>query len=233
MSKKPRPPSDQTADAAPDPAPAAAKPYVVLARKYRPSTFADLIGQEPMVRTLTNAFQTAASHRPICSPACAGSARPPRRGSSPGRSTTPSPAPISGPPSRCGISASTARRSSRAGMSTCVEMDAASQHRHRRHPRDHRGGALQACLCALQGLHHRRSAYALQGGLQRPAEDAGRAAAACEVHLRHHRDSQGAGDGALALPALRSAPDRRRGAGRAFRGIVDTEHARPSRKRWH
>ena len=32
--------------------------YRVLARKYRPATFDDLIGQEPMVRTLTNAFAT-------------------------------------------------------------------------------------------------------------------------------------------------------------------------------
>ncbi|MEA2906758.1 MAG: polymerase subunit gamma/tau, partial [Alphaproteobacteria bacterium] len=32
--------------------------YRVLARKYRPSTFADLIGQEPMVRTVSNAFET-------------------------------------------------------------------------------------------------------------------------------------------------------------------------------
>ena len=32
--------------------------YRVLARKYRPQSFADLIGQEPMVRTLTNAFRT-------------------------------------------------------------------------------------------------------------------------------------------------------------------------------
>ncbi len=31
-------------------------PYRVLARKYRPQTFADLIGQEAMVRTLSNAF---------------------------------------------------------------------------------------------------------------------------------------------------------------------------------
>ncbi|MBP0616101.1 DNA polymerase III subunit gamma/tau [Jiella mangrovi] len=39
---------------------AAAKPepYRVLARKYRPRSFDDLIGQEPMVRTLTNAFET-------------------------------------------------------------------------------------------------------------------------------------------------------------------------------
>ncbi|MBU2340399.1 MAG: AAA family ATPase, partial [Alphaproteobacteria bacterium] len=48
---------------APDPAPAAkpaadapAQPYRVLARKYRPQTFSELIGQEPMVRTLANAI---------------------------------------------------------------------------------------------------------------------------------------------------------------------------------
>jgi DNA polymerase-3 subunit gamma/tau len=41
------------------PAPqAAAAPYRVLARKYRPRTFDDLIGQEAMVRTISNAFTT-------------------------------------------------------------------------------------------------------------------------------------------------------------------------------
>jgi DNA polymerase-3 subunit gamma/tau len=39
-------------------APDAAKPYRVLARKYRPSSFEDLIGQEAMVRTVSNAFET-------------------------------------------------------------------------------------------------------------------------------------------------------------------------------
>jgi DNA polymerase-3 subunit gamma/tau len=38
------------------PGPVAA--YRVLARKYRPRDFSGLIGQEPMVRTLTNAFAT-------------------------------------------------------------------------------------------------------------------------------------------------------------------------------
>jgi len=33
------------------------QPYRVLARKYRPQTFAELIGQEPMVRTLANAIE--------------------------------------------------------------------------------------------------------------------------------------------------------------------------------
>src|SRR6478672_5242602 len=32
--------------------------YRVLARKYRPSNFNDLIGQEAMVRTISNAFET-------------------------------------------------------------------------------------------------------------------------------------------------------------------------------
>src|SRR6202453_1980506 len=36
----------------------AGKPYRVLARKYRPSTFADLIGQDAVVRTVSNAFET-------------------------------------------------------------------------------------------------------------------------------------------------------------------------------
>ena len=36
---------------------AGAKPYRVLARKYRPTSFEDLIGQEAMVRTVSNAFE--------------------------------------------------------------------------------------------------------------------------------------------------------------------------------
>lgn len=36
----------------------AATPYRVLARKYRPSSFDDLIGQEAVVRTVSNAFET-------------------------------------------------------------------------------------------------------------------------------------------------------------------------------
>ena len=61
---EPAPPPPKPVAAAPAPEPAAvvappaatATPYRVLARKYRPSTFADLIGQEALVRTLKNAF---------------------------------------------------------------------------------------------------------------------------------------------------------------------------------
>src|ERR1700692_1581611 len=38
--------------------PEAGKHYRVLARKYRPSSFDDLIGQDAMVRTVSNAFET-------------------------------------------------------------------------------------------------------------------------------------------------------------------------------
>jgi DNA polymerase-3 subunit gamma/tau len=40
------------------PTPTGSGAYQVLARKYRPSTFDDLVGQEAMVRTLANAFKT-------------------------------------------------------------------------------------------------------------------------------------------------------------------------------
>jgi len=71
----PEPPQDgpglfgEPAPAAPVPAapPApvqapAGTPYRVLARKYRPATFADLIGQEALVRTLRNAFAQGRVH---------------------------------------------------------------------------------------------------------------------------------------------------------------------------
>lgn len=50
MAKKKMTEGDGAADGS------AAKPYVVLARKYRPATFDDLIGQSAMVTTLRNAF---------------------------------------------------------------------------------------------------------------------------------------------------------------------------------
>ena len=36
--------------------------YLVLARKYRPSTFAEVVGQEHVTRTLKNAFATGRVH---------------------------------------------------------------------------------------------------------------------------------------------------------------------------
>jgi DNA polymerase-3 subunit gamma/tau len=44
-------------------APPPASPYRVLARKYRPMRFEDLVGQEPMVRTLANSFAAGRIHQ--------------------------------------------------------------------------------------------------------------------------------------------------------------------------
>ncbi len=48
--------AEPAAAEAPPQGQASAQPYRVLARKYRPQTFSELIGQEPMVRTLANAI---------------------------------------------------------------------------------------------------------------------------------------------------------------------------------
>jgi DNA polymerase-3 subunit gamma/tau len=50
--------SDAAQPASSNAGPAAAAGYRVLARKYRPASFADLIGQDAMVRTVSNAFES-------------------------------------------------------------------------------------------------------------------------------------------------------------------------------
>ncbi|MGB6087772.1 DNA polymerase III subunit gamma/tau, partial [Parvibaculum sp.] len=58
---KPDPATEPGFDLGDEPAPvkaAAPAGYQVLARKYRPTVFEDLVGQEAMVRTLRNAFET-------------------------------------------------------------------------------------------------------------------------------------------------------------------------------
>ena len=77
---------------------------------------------------------------------------------------------------------------------------------------------------ALQDLHHRRSPHADAGGLQRPAEDAGGAAAARQVHLRHHRGAEDPDHHPVALPALRLRRHRhRRASSSACAQIVASE----------
>ena len=64
-------------------------------------------------------------------------------------------------------------------------------------------------------------------------EDAGRAAAAREIHLRHDRNPQSPDHGAVALPALRSAPRRGRICWSSIWQASPTRKiSRSSRKRW-
>ena len=55
--------SDSLFPIADAPAAPPAAPYRVLARKYRPMRFEDLVGQEPMVRTLANSFAAGRIHQ--------------------------------------------------------------------------------------------------------------------------------------------------------------------------
>src|SRR5271166_1442760 len=56
-----RKPGDAPEQAAPNPAPQAAPPakdYTVLARRYRPQQFSDLVGQEAVAQALANAIES-------------------------------------------------------------------------------------------------------------------------------------------------------------------------------
>ena len=204
------------------PAPAAVGPYRVLARKYRPKAFDELIGQDVMVRILTNSFALGRIHQAYLLTGVRGVGKTttarilaralnyerPARDGAPAITRRPSPCPI------FGVHCEAIIESRHVDV---IEMDAAS-HTGVDDVREIIDAArYQPGAGAHEGLHHRRSAHALQAGLQRAVEDAGRAARTREVHLRDDRDRQGAGHRALALPALRPAPRRARHARRASR----------------
>ncbi len=153
------------------PAPASeSAAYTVIARKYRPRSFEDLIGQEAMVRTLNNAFATGRIAHAFMLTGVRGV----------GKTTT---ARLLGPraelrerdvhePSVTALASGEGRhcRAILEGRHMDVlELDAASRSQGRRDARAARRRALRAGGGPLQGLHHRRSAHALDGGVQRPA----------------------------------------------------------------
>ena len=114
--------------------------------------------------------------------------------------------------------------------------------RGRRRPGSAGAGVLRPGRQSLQDLHRRRGPHGDHGGLQRPAQAGRGAAAARQVHLRHHRAGQGdrhhplpdaplpvpagaaAGAHRLSRQALRGGGDRGGGgrapAGGASRGRV-------------
>ena len=136
--------------------------YRVLARKYRPSTFDDLIGQDAMVRTVSNAFEAGRIPQAWILTGVRGV----------GKTTTARilaralnyelpDGSITGPTIKMPV----------LGVHCQAIMDIAPSRRHRdgrrlpqrrrRRARDQRRGALRAGLGALQGLYPRRSAHAL------------------------------------------------------------------------
>ena len=176
-------------------------PPVDLRRPDRP-------GRRWCARSRTRS-RPAASRRPGSSPACAASARPRPRASSPARSITSCPTARSTGPTiampELGVHCQAIMESRHIDV---IEMDAAS-HNGVDDVRQINDAIRYAPVSARYKVYILDEVHMLSPrGVQRAAEDAGRAAAARQVHLRHHRNPQGAGDGAVALPALRPAPRR-------------------------
>ena len=65
--------------------------YQALYRKWRPSTFEDVVGQEHITTTLKNEMIRESLPMPICSWAAGAPAKPPAPSSSPRRSTASTP----------------------------------------------------------------------------------------------------------------------------------------------
>ena len=197
---------------------AAAASYRVLARKYRPSTFDDLIGQDAMVRTISNAFETGRIPQAWILTGVRGV----------GKTTTArilaralnyelADGSVTGPTIKMPTLGLHCQAIMESRHIDVIEMDAAS-HNSVDDVRQINDAIRYAPVNARYKVYILDEVHMLSGaGLQRAAQDAGGAAAARQVHLRHHRDPQGAGDGAVALPALRPAPRRCRDAGEASR----------------
>jgi DNA polymerase-3 subunit gamma/tau len=141
--------------------------YTVLARKYRPRTFEDLIGQEAMVRTLTNAFATGRIAHAFMLTGVRGV----------GKTTTArllaralnNETDVIDRPSLTLSPNGVHDAAIMAGQHMDVmEMDAASHTKRQRHPRHPRVGSLWPGRGALQGLRPRRSAHAVDGRRSTP-----------------------------------------------------------------
>ncbi len=196
-----------------------------LYRKYRPQTFDEVVGQDHVSRTLQNAVRTRCG-RPRLRLRRAARHRQDEHGQDPRQGAQLHRArrrghPVTGPTvTPCGICESCRAIAASTALDV-IEMDAASNRGidDIRELRDKVGFA--PVHGPLEGLHHRRSPHAHQGGLQRPAQDARGAAAARRLRARHDRGAQDPGDHPVALPALRLPPPARAG---------DRPGARPHRR---
>ncbi len=181
--------------------------YQVLARKYRPQKFSEVIGQEHVTRTLQNAIaQERIAHGYIFSG---------HRGI--GKTTV---ARILAMALNC---RSTVKREQAGGGALrhlrFLHRDSrrkfcrrdrnrrGHQSRHRRNSRTARGGALPSGARPLQNLHSRRSAPDHRRGIQCAAENAGGASQPRHLHDGHDAAGRYSADDPVALPALQLSRD--------------------------
>ena len=205
----------------------------MLARKYRPATFADLIGQDAMVRTVSNAFESGRIPQAWILTGVRGV----------GKTTTARilaralnyelpDGSVTGPTIHMpalGLHCQAIMESRHVDV---IEMDAAS-HNGVDDVRQINEAVRYSPVSARYKVYILDEVHMLStAGVQRAAQDAGGAAAACEVRVRHDRNPQSADHDAVALPALRPAPRRCLAAGAASRRHLRARKTfRPSRRR--
>ena len=169
-----------------------------LYRKYRPQDFEEVVGQEPVVRTLTNAIAADQVRQAylFAGPRGTGKTSMARILA---KALNCAQGPTATPDKLCNACVTIANgdvaRRDRDGRRLAA--------RDRRHPRDPRARRAPAGRGALQGLHPRRGAPAHGRRLERAAEADRGAAAAPALRLLHDRPLEGARDRPLALPDVR------------------------------
>ena len=203
--------------------------YQVLARKWRPKTFAELVGQEHVVTALDQradarpAASRLSAHRHARRRQDDDRAHPREEPQLHHQGVTATP---------CGVCAA------------CVDIDAgrfvdlleldAASNTGIDNMREILDNARYApTVGPLQGLPDRRSAHAVEGGVQLDAEDARGAAGARQVRAGDDGSAEDPGHRAVALPAVQpeaaaAGADRRPALGTFSR----RKASRPMRRRW-
>ena len=188
-------PTPQLSDATPD----GPKIIVVVARRYRPQVFEDLIGQEHVAQALSNAITTNRVGPRLSVH------RRPRRGQDVGRADLRQGAELRDRARRpCpATSAKSARASARGDDVDVLEIDGASNRgideiRQLRQNVNVRPSRARLKIYIIDEVH-----MLTARGLQRPAEDARRAARARQIHLLHDRPEQDPDHDPVAVPAVR------------------------------
>ncbi len=212
--------------------------YIVLARKWRPKRFAEMVGQEHVLRALEQCARQRQGpsrlpvHRHSRCRQDDGRAHPCEVAQLRNRRQLES---LRYLRRLSGDRRGTLRRSHRGRRGIA--------HQGRRYPRTAGQRAVRADSRPLQGVPHRRSAHAVESFVQRPAENARRAAAARQIPAGDHRPAEAAGHRAVALPAVqpqapvgephRRAPEVHRGGGEARLRAGGARAARARRRRQH